>query len=260
MKISVIVNCDTRIAKDSAEQMFDGCRDSDFLTDGILNKRLFFEDFDVEFIVYVDEHFPLTNFEIRRLKDIAHTVVVRSHTDELNFNDWNYWRALAMATGDIVCHMDQDTACFTSGKQYVEELLSHLDNHKFVSYPSHWTPYPVYDESFGGQFWASTRFFLCKRESLKLDELAECIKDPEWMYQKYGDSPRRLNWTEHFLTKINGGSVFYPPIETHRGLIFSWGNYKAGTLAALNTASYEEVKQWAIHRGGIHYPCDIKCF
>jgi hypothetical protein len=164
-----------------------------------------------------------------------------------------------MADGDIICHVDQDTNCFTSSKGYVEELIGYLDNFKFVSYPSHWTPKAVVDASFGSRTWASTRFFMCKKETLNFDVLKKCIAEPEWAYLTYGDSPRRCNWLEHFLSLVNNDSCFYPPIKLHKGAIFSWSSYKTGTLNMLNNADYEQVKQWIIHHGGIQYPVDVKC-
>lgn len=258
--LSVVINCDTRPQKDEMGGMFSGVVNHDFLTHGVVNKILFFDSIpDKEIILYVDQHEPLFSGLFETIQFICDTVVIRRHTDEPSFNDWNYHRALSMATGDIVCHVDQDTACFTSGGEYVQELISMLDANKFVSYPSHWSPRAVHDETFGKRTWASTRFFMCKRESLKLDELAQCIKEPEWGYSKYGDSPRRCNWTEHFLSLCNNDSVFYPPVELHKGAIFSWSKYKGGTLAMLNDLPYEQVKQWILHRGGINYPVDVKC-
>lgn len=263
MKLSIVINLDSRDGFDAEHSeiggLFSGCKSTDFFTEGILNKRYFFSGFDVEVIAYVDKHKELPEAVKQTLVGICDKVMIRPHTGEMSFNCWNYHRALSMATGDIVCHVDQDTACFTSGKEYVEELIGYLDSYRFVSYPSHWTPNPVHDDSFGGKFWASTRFFICKREDLKLDELAMCISNPDWMYEKYGDSPRRVNWTEHYLAKINGNSVFYPPVELHKGAIFSWASYRAGTLEALNKMPYEAVKQWVLHMGGINYPADVKC-
>lgn len=257
MKISIVINCDTRPQNDKfLGENLGGCVNEDFILDGLINKVNFFSDFDREIIVCVDEHSILSITLLDALRHIADVLLIRKHTNEPNFNDWNYWRALAMASGDIVCHMDQDTAAFTINKEYVQELISHLDNHKFISYPSFWSPNPIHDDSFGGKYWASTRFFLCKRETLKLDELAKCIEEPEWMYEKYGDSPRRCNWTEHYLSKINDNSVFYPPIELEKGAIFSWGSYKQGTLEMLNSMPYNEVKEW-IYKHPIHYPNDI---
>jgi hypothetical protein len=259
VKVSIIVNCDTRPQNDEIGAMFNGTVNSDYLIDGVLNKIKFFDGFEKEVIVCVDEHELVPPEVLEHLQAITDVLLIRKHTGEINFNEWNYWRAFAMATGDIVCHCDQDTACFTSGKEYVDELISHLGKYKFVSYPSHWTPNPVEDSSFSNMWWASTRFFICKREALKLEELAMCINDPEWMYEKYGDSPRKCNWTEHFLNKINGNSCLYPPVELHKGAIFSWAKYKTGTLKQLNNFPYELVKQWVLHRGGIQYPVDVRC-
>lgn len=261
--LSLCINVDTRdgFLEDNTEMgaMFNGCRSSDFLIDGVLNKIKFFDGFDKEIIIHVDRHNDIPESILSKLQEISDTLIVRKHTNEASFNDWSYVRCLRVATGDLVCHVDQDTACFTDSKAYVDELISHLDNHSFVSYPSHWTPRAVHDESFGHRTWASTRWFICKKETLKLDEIEQCIIEPEWGYQKYGDSPRRTNWTEHFLTLVNNDSCFYPPVELHKGAIFSWSAYKKGTLEMLNNMPYEGVKQWILHRGGIQYPVDVKC-
>lgn len=263
MLISIVINADTRKGfNDEVTEvgtMFNGCRSSDFLTWGVWNKIQFFNGFKIELILYIDEHMEIKPEDIQFLKPLCTTLVVRKHTEEASFNDWNYLRALSLATGDIVVHFDQDTAAFTNSPEYVEQLIKYLDEYKFVSYPSHWTPAPVHDDSFKGLWWASTRFFMCRNESLKIEELRQCIINPEWMYEKYGDSPRRNNWTEHFIAKINGNSVIYPPVELQKGAIFSWSKYKKGTLEILQNMNYEEIKQWILHRGGIQYPVDIKC-
>lgn len=257
--ISIVINCDTRSSNSEAEHMFSGCVNEDFLIDGVINKIKFFDGLDKEVIVYIDEHNAVPQNVLNVLLSICNIVVVRKHTSEESFNDWNYLRALSLASGDIICHVDQDTACFSDVGNYVDELICHLDKHKLVSYPSHWTPAPVHDDTFQNKWWASTRFFLCERETLKLDELARCIEDPIWMYEKYGDSPRKCNWLEHYLAKINGNDVFYPPVELHKGAIFAWKSYKTGTLRMLNDCPYEGIKQWIIHRGGIQYPVDVSC-
>lgn len=259
MKISLIINCDTRPERKSQDGLFNGTVNLDFLTDGIYNKKKFFEGFDIETIVYIDEHLPIPQNELDYLRKETDCLVIRKHTNENNFNDWNYWRALSMASGDIVCHIDQDTNLFTSGKEYVEELINHLNNHKFVSYPSHWSPRAIHDPSFGNRTWASTRYFLCKKETLKLNELAECIKEPNWGYERYGDSPRRCNWLEHYLTLINEDSCYYPPIELNKGAIFTWSTYSRYVLMRLNEQPYNEVKEWIEKQGGIQYPVDVSC-
>lgn len=258
MKISLCVNVDTRKPKDTADGLFSGVVNEDFLEDGIRNKQLFFNGFDLETIVFVDKHNEIPDSTLKYLHQIVDTVCVRKHTSEESFNDYNYLSALALCRGEIICHADQDTSMFTSGKEYVEELISHLDTHKFVSYPSAWSPRAIDDPTFGKRTWASTRFFLCKREAINLEELRQCIIEPEYAYNKYGDSPRRCNWLEHYLTLCNNDSCYYPPIEADKGLIFSWGKYEKYVLKRLNEYTYDELKNWVAQRG-IHYPVDVDC-
>lgn len=257
-EISIVVNLDTRNENSNAERMFSGTVNDDYLTDGIFNKIAFFKNFSKEVIVYIDRHNEVPQQALEYLHNLCDTVIVRRHTDEVSFNCYNYLRALQMASGDIVCHIDQDTAMFNHS-DYDKELVLHLDNHKFVSYPSHWSPKPVIDESFGNRTWASTRFFLCKRETLRFDELRAAVAEPETAYQKYGDSPRRCNWLEHFLTLTNGDDCYYPPIEPQKGLIFSWGSYEKYTLRRLNELPYEQIVEFVNSKGGIQYPNDIFC-
>lgn len=256
-KISIVINADTRPLNTSADQMFSGTVSRDYLTEGVKNKIKFFEGYEKEVILYIDQHEPLSDELLAEIRPLCDKLMTRLHTNEPSFNCWNYHRALSLATGDIICHFDQDTAAFTTGKEYVDELIENLNRYQLVSYPSHWSPNPVHDDSFGGKYWCSTRFFLCRKEALKLPELAECIKDPEWMYLKYGDSPRRCNWLEHYLAKINYNAVYYPPVELHKGAIFNWKTYQDGTLNILNNADYETIKQWILHKGGIGYPNDV---
>lgn len=259
MKISLVINCDNRNERSSEEGLFNGTVALDYLTDGIRQKQLFLEGFDFETIVYIDKHQYIPEDTIKYLQSIADIVCVRKHTEEERFNDWNYYRALSLATGNIIIHVDQDTNLYRNDKSYVDELIGYLDDFKFVCYASHWTPAPVHDDSFKNQWWASTRMFMCYRESLKLNLLYNAIQDPDWIHDKYGKSERRCDWTEHFLAKLNDYSVFYPPVELHKGAIFSWKTYEKYTIKRLNEMPYEYVKQWILHRGGIQYPCDVKC-
>ena len=259
MKISIVINCDTRPEKGTADGLFSGTSNEDYLTDGVFNKINLFKGFDIETILFIDEHLPVTENTLEYIRSIVDTVIIRKHTNENSFNDYNYISALSLARGEIVCHADQDTACFTSGKEYIEELINYLDKYKFVSYPSHWSPRAVDDPSFGNRTWASTRFFMCKRKTLMFDILRGCIEEPEWAYATFGDSQRRCNWLEHFLTLSNGDSCYYPPIELDKGAIFSWGSYEKYTLRRLNELSYEDVVKWVTGQGGIQYPVDVNC-
>ena len=199
-----------------------------------------------------------SNLQLLKLHELADVLILRDHTDEAGFNDNNYIRALQLATGNILIHFDQDTAMFTSSKEAVEGLIRYLDAFDFVSYPSYWSPLPVHDESFD-HTWVSTRFFMCKRESLDLPEITKCLKDYDYWCTTYPVN-RKCHWLEHLIgsiAKYRNQKVFYPPIELEHYAIFSWGSYKKGTLKMLNNMKYKEVKEWIAKNGGIVYPNDL---
>lgn len=254
MKISAVINVDTRPQRDSIDSMFNGVCNLDFLVDGVKNKIKFLDGFDKEIILYVDQHTPIPYEKLIELNGITDVLVIRKHTDEPSFNDWNYIRALQMASGDIVMHFDQDCAAFSSGKEAVEEMIGLLDRYDYVSYPSHWTPKAVVDNTFN-YMWVSTRFFVCKRQTLNFPEIIKCLTDYEYFCSTYKPS-RACPWTEHFLGLISNSNVFYPPIDLNKLAIFSWGSYKVGTLSELNNMDYEQVKSWVASRG-IRYPNDL---
>lgn len=254
--ISIVINCDTRPERNREGGLFNGVVNDDFLTDGIYNKIKFFDGFDFELIVFVDEHIPIPEKILKYLHTVANCVVLRKHTNEEKFNDYNYLSALFMARGEIIVHIDQDTSLFRNDKSYVSELIGLTEKYKFVSYPSHWSPRAVHDESFGKRTWASTRFFICKKETLKFDTLNHCLRDSDWAYKTFGDSNRKCNWLEHFLTLSNEDSCYYPPIEADKGLIFSWGKYEKYTLQRLNELPYEDILKF-VERHPIQYPNDV---
>jgi|SRR6185503_4586743 len=242
--ISIVINCDTRGEKNEQTGLFGGVCNEDFITDGVFNKIKFFDGFEKEVIVFIDEHLKVQEKTLEYLRSISDCVVIRKHTHENLFNDYNYLSALSLARGEYVAHFDQDTAAFTSTPDSVLYLMELLEQHKFVSYPSIWSPNAVDDPTFKGRMWASTRFFMCKRETLKFDVLRNCIEEPEWAYKTFGDVARRCNWLEHFLTLSNNNSVYYPPIQTERFTIFTWEKYETYTLRRLNEFSYEEIYNW----------------
>lgn len=254
--ISVVINVDTRPSKAEQGGMFNGVCNEDFLTDGILNKMKFFAGFDIETIVFVDEHLALSEKVFYYLSSVTNCLVIRSHTKEHAFNDMNYLSALSLARGKYVVHFDQDVAAFTSSPAPIQKMIDLLEKYKFVSYPSYWSPNAVDDPSFGGRMWASTRFFICKRETLKFDILRACIEEPNWAYETFGDVPRRCNWLEHFLTLTNGNSVYYPPLEMDKYTIFTWEKYATGTLKMLNDYSYDQIAEWHISHP-MFYPNNV---
>lgn len=242
--ISLVINCDTRPQKNEQTGLFGGVCNDDFLTDAVFNKIKFFEGFDIEVIVFIDQHLPVPEQALEYLRSIADCVVIRKHTDEPSFNDYNYLSALSLARGTYLAHFDQDVAAFTSSPAHIQGMINLLEEYKFISYPSIWSPNAVDDPSFGGRMWASTRFFMCKRETIKFDVLRKCIENPDWAYETYGDVPRKCNWLEHFLTLTNKNSVYYPPIQTQNYTIFTWEKYETYTLRRMNEYTYEEIYNW----------------
>ncbi len=256
--VSICINLDSRPQNNKAETMFNGTTNLDYLTDGIRNKQLFFSGFDVETVVFVDRHLEIPQDVLKHLYDTCDTVVIRKHTSEPKFNDWNYWSALAICRGDIICHFDQDCNAFTSSKEAVQEMIDLLDKYDYVSYPSHWSPDPCHDPNYD-YFWCSTRFFMCKRETLDFTQIKKCLEDMEYLYTKYPASVKNP-WFEHvigLISKYTGKGVFYPNIDLNKLAIFSWATYESWTLRRLNELPYEEIKQFIYSKNGIQYPNDI---
>jgi hypothetical protein len=255
MKISICINLDTRPQNDSfGGSNLLGCVNEDFLGEGVKNKINFFDGFEKEIIVFVDEHTELDSGYFRWLNRNCDTVVIRKHTDENHFNDWNYIRALQLATGDIICHFDQDVSAFRASIEAVDGLISLLDKYTYISYPSYWSPDAVHDPTFNYK-WVSTRFFMCKREALNFPEIIKCLNDYDYFVQKYKPS-RVCFWLEHFLGLISNSDVYYPPLSPEY-LIFSWDRYERGVLGQLNQMSYEQVVGYVNSCGGMHYPNDV---
>ena len=267
--ISVIVNLDSRAGVGDSISTFtghnDGARSWDFFTAGLENKRKFFSGFDHELIAYIDETVRIPDEILNRVRELADCVVIRKHFNNYRdctpfnlANDIRFLQALMMATGETIVHFDADCATFARNQQAVEGWLRHLDTHKFVSYPSQWSPKPVDDPSFGPHTWASTRSFACKRVTLLFDEIERALREPEWMWQKYGEPLRRLNWMEHALSRLNADSVIYPPRDDANLLIFCWSRYATGTLQRLNSQEFDEVYGYVHSCTGIHYPNDVQ--
>lgn len=260
--ISIVINADTRPERNTQEGLFAGTVNEDFITDGVFNKIKFFEGFDKEVILFVDKHQEIPAATLEYIHSICDTVVIRRHTHEEKFNDANYVSALSLCRGDIIAHFDQDVSAFTSSPASVQELINLLRQYDYVSYPSNWSPDPVHDPNYD-YFWCSTRFFLCKRETLDFTEIKRCLADMDYLYGKYPASVHNP-WTEHILglhAKYNGKKkgVYYPRIEGDKLLIWTWGTYEKWTLRRLNELPYQEIIDFVNSKGGICYPCDVHC-
>lgn len=257
MKLSILISIDTRTENNTfGGENLKGCANADFWTHGIFNKVKAFDGFDKEVIVSIDEHHELPDEDLKYIRTLADCVVIRKHTNEVNFNDWNYYRLLQMASGDIIIKFDQDSNIFIKDKQTLENFIKLVEVYDFVSYPSWWTPLPCIDESFD-HVWCSTRFFMCKREKLDLAEIKKCFDYDYWT--KTYPVNRTCPWMEHWIgsiAKYRNQTVFYPPVDADNMVIFSWGSYSKYTLMRLNEMSYTEIREW-LNAHPLGYPNDI---
>jgi hypothetical protein len=270
--ISIVINADTRAgfqdAESTATTMFNGCRSQDFLLAGVQNKINFFRDFpDKEVILFVDEHLPIPEDVLRNIRGMVDTLVVRKHDKRFGdmkeynkFNDLNYLTALQLARGKYIAHFDQDCSAFTRNDFAPHMMIDLLGQFDYVSYPSHWSPRAVDDSSYNYD-WVSTRYFMCKRETIDFTEIQKCLLSDEYLYGKYPASQRN-GWTEHvlgILAKYNGKGVYYPKVDLDNYAIFCWNRYISGVLPKLNMMHYDEIKNYINHCGNIVYPADIAC-
>ena len=258
--ISVVINADTRPEKNTDDGLFNGTVNLDYLTDGIANKIKFFSEYDTEIILFIDKHQEIPEDTLRYIQSICDVVVIRKHTHETNFNDFNYITALFLARGKYIAHFDQDTFAFAPDNRAIESMLHWLEQFDYISYPSHQSPAPCHDDTFD-HWWASTRFFICKRATIDFTELRKCQEDYDYWLKTY-PVKRACHWTEHLLgsiSKYKGKGVFYPPMNINVCAIFTFAHYEKWTLRRLNEQTYDEIKKFIADKGHIQYPNDIRC-
>lgn len=252
--ISVVINADTRphcdaevnTTGDFGKGSLQGVRSYDFLCDGVRNKLQFFSGYPVELILYVDLHDPLPDAVQSEIHEMVkrqeiNVFICQPHERKSKF--WNeklYLAGLRLATGDYVAHFDQDCAAFRDPNcDIVGNYLYWLNEggYQFVCQPTTMT---LAEHK---MYWASTRFFICKRETLDFAKLDEAVSNEDKRFAKYGHAPA----LEHVLGRMGG--VLYPPANWDEYLIFSWSRYKKGTLGNLNRMPYEDVKEYILDRG-----------
>lgn len=263
--LSVVVNVDSRKENSQNQQMFNGVVDRDFLVDGLINKRKLFEGFDFELICFLDEHEPVDEGTLAAMRELCDTLVIRKHNKSFGdmdncafFNDLNYVQAISQCRGTYIFHFDGDVAAFTKDEDPIHELIDKLEHYDYVSYPSMWSPNPVEDASFGGFYWASTRFFCCKRTTFDISEIIKCQLDYDYWRTTY-PVPRLCHWLEHLMSSIawhKGKGVYYPPVDFSRFILFTWGTYHKYTLKRLNNQTFDEVREW-VSQQHYGYPCDL---
>lgn len=262
--ISIVINCDTRPENNTNQEMFNGVVSRDFLTDGIKNKIKFFEGFDKEIILLIDEHEALEPELLDEVRHLVDVLVIRKHNKKFGdmeifagFNDLNYLNALFMARGEYIFHFDGDCAAFTKSKDSIDNIINLLETYDYVSYPSNWSPNPVNDPSFENNYWVSTRFFACKRQTLDFSEILKCQLDYDYWRTTYPRT-RLCHWTEHILQSLAKKGVYYPPFDEENWILWVWETYEKWTLRRLNLIPYEDVINFVRSKGGIIYPNNLR--
>lgn len=252
-KICIIYSADTRqgcssdssTVGDFAPGSLQGVRSLDFLTDGVIAVARFFEGHPHEIILSIDEHEPLpeqTWCEINGLEDnevLTRWNISPKDRSRPHWNDRIYLDSLRLVSPDAthVVHIDQDTALFRDPNcNIVQRYIDWLEN----GYAYVCQPFNCGDP----MFHASTRFFICKRGTLDLDEIE-----------------RRIDTSGGCLEKLLGdmagkGKVLYPEAQNDQYLVISWARYFKGTLKKLNAMPFSEVTA-LIQKWGILGPNDV---
>lgn len=264
-RVSIVVNCDTRKGwldmftgiKDYGDSNLCGCRSSDFLLEGVQNKIRFFEGCELEVVLFVDVHEQIPPEIMDRITGMRErgeiTKLILSSVDhsQHRWNDRVFIEALRHATFDYVAHFDGDAAAFRRPRfPLIENYLRWLDEgYKFICQQT-----PLSKEQHKMEH-ASTRFFLCKRETLDLDE-SERLLDDRYRAQKYPG--KHLPCFEHILGEMSGSTVFYPPSDNDNFVVVNWVHYWRGVLGRLNRMPYDDVKRYIFETcGGPHGASDL---
>lgn len=249
--VSVVINCDNRygyknnssIVGEFGEGSLQGVRSTDLLTEGIRNKINFFRGYEIQCILYVDQHSEIEPELMREMKSIVEPcgnnsmVVVKSH-DRVKYRWYDYItiEALKLATGDYVVHFDQDSNAFrTDDCDIIDRYIAWLEgDYKYICQP--------WDGIGDPMFWASTRFFICKRGTLDIPFLEYNLYTPFM--------GKHTPCLEHMLGALAGdGNVLYPPREDDKYIIFSWVKYYGGTLKKLNDMPPAEALKYIFDLG-----------
>ena len=262
--ISLVINCDTRPGSElSASAIGDfgtgslqGVRSFDLLTEGIRNKNKFFSGHDIETIVSIDLHMPIPENVQQELDmmvesgEITKLIIKSQDKQRHKWNDYIYINALKEAEGDYIVHFDGDVAAFCKDSYpIIDQYLTWLDNgYKYICQPTQITDH--------GMLHASTRFFICKRETLDLDEIERCLDDN---YRRTTHGDRHCPCLEHILgLLVNDREVLYPEADNDNYCIFSWISYHQGVLAKLKNSGYSKVYDYVFNIcGGLHGASDL---
>ncbi len=251
--ISVVINCDTRAGyltsssgSDYGRLSLQGVRSVDFLTEGLKQKINYFRGHEIQVILYIDMHESIDFnlwFDINTIiKGCGNNSIVVCKPHERASYKWNdkiYIEALKLATGTYVVHFDGDANAYRTDEcDIIDRYLEWLEVYKYVCQP--WDG--VGDE----MYWASTRFFICKRETLDFNEIEKSIL----INPLKGINNACL---EHTIGILAGdGNVLYPQREDESYLVFSWARYNSGTLKRLNETLPKYALKYVLNELGIH--------
>ncbi len=245
--ISVVINADNRegylnetsTVGDYGSGSLQGVRSKDLLIDGLKNKLKFFEGYDIQCIFYLDVHEPLPSKLHEEIKQIVFAcgndskIVLNPHSKvKYKWNDWLYIDALKLADGDYVAHFDNDCCAYKKeGSDIVEQYFRWLDNgYKYVC--QSWDG--IGDE----MYWASTRFFICKKETLDLS-LAEVL-----IYKNPLQGKNNPCFESTIGLMAGEGNVLYPPRDDDNYIVFCWAKYFSGLMKTLNNLPYEDAVKY----------------
>ncbi len=275
-RISLVITADTRpgmdaeqftVGDDGGQGSLHGVRHLDLLSHGVLQKVRFFRGFDIELIVCIDVHLPVPD-EVRAFimdipkenKFVSRVRILEGTADKSHprWFDKIQLDALRHADGQYIAKFDQDANAMTGFPcDVVDDLLQVLDRKEanFVCQQSDLHP------SVHGMWWASTRFFMCRREILDFPALERAAEKPTTIFEKYAwAGAQHLPCMEHVLGvmgSINGKcGVFYPPLQAHRWIVWSWARYCKGVLEKLNAMPYAEAADIIVNKWGLCGPAD----
>ena len=259
--ISVIINADTRqgylseksTVGDFGQGSLQGVRSVDLLTEGVKNKMKFFEGYDTRCVLIIDQHEPLSDSLFMEINELVKSygndskLIVKTFDHESwKWNDKLYIESLKYATGDYTVHFDNDCCAYKKeGFDIVDGYMKLLDaGYKYICQP--------WDRIGDDMYWSSTRFFICKTETLNLPLIEQHIYTSPLM-------GKHNPCYEHTAGILAGeGKVLYPPRDDDNYIIFCWASYFSGLMKYLNELPYEEVIKYLTDCGlfGTH---DIIC-
>jgi hypothetical protein len=250
--ISVIINADTRqgyladksTVGDFGPGSLEGVRSVDFLLDGIENKMRFFDGYDKRCVLYIDQHEIMSDELFAKVSNLVNSygndsiLVVKPHDRvKYKWNDRIYIEAFKYTKPGYTVHVDTDCSLYKRDDcNIVEQYFKWLDEgYKYVCQP--------WDRLGDDMYWASTRFFICKTETLDQPLIEKSVFINPLM-------GKHNPCYEHTIGILAGeGNVLYPPRDDDNYMIFCWARYFSGLIKHLNNKPYNEVKDYILDCG-----------